>query len=82
MPPVIDLNKKGTIKVALKKPESWVKVEQNGNLDIKLIFEIEKMLPGDFSLAIVVSDQTDLKSKYEVKYKVIEKPAEESTGIT
>jgi hypothetical protein len=59
MPPVMDLNKKDTIYVAIKKPDSWVKVEQNGSF-VKLVFEIDKMLPGDFSLTIRVSDQTGL----------------------
>jgi hypothetical protein len=79
MPPVMDLNDKDTVEVALKKPDSWVKVEQNGNLDIKLNFELDKMLPGDFSLTIRVSDQTGTYSQYIVKYKVIEKLIEEST---
>jgi hypothetical protein len=57
--PVVDLNIKDTLVVALKDADSWIKVEQNGNF-VKLVFEIEKMLPGDFSLTIVVSDQTGL----------------------
>jgi hypothetical protein len=54
----MDLNVRDYLEVTLKEDQSWVKVEQEGNFDVKLVFETDKMLPGDFSLTILVSDQT------------------------